>query len=307
MMSSKASQHRKGRPAPLRSVLAAALIGAAALTGCAAQVPSGPGKTADSANPFDAVLTEDLGTVLHAQKVMSLQCVVDNGYPEVAQFIPETAQVNARALLEQVGLDVFFSSREQAERDGFGHSIEASPKKLIVHDQAFGTISDTCFTTAWDELGPGAEKTTHEYLALMSRLTGQMRKVVEDAKPHKDKILQCLKDKGHPVTGGDTRGISPNIEMGQVPQRAERPGPSRTSGVEILDDVPEARYVPSPAESALAGDYYTCSEETGVRASFAQDVTAAKKKAIAESEAQLSELNTKIAALAKKAAELSGR
>jgi hypothetical protein len=307
MTSSKASQHRKGRPAPLRSMLAAALIGAAALAGCSAPLPAGPGKTADPANPFDAVLTEDLGTVLHAQKVMSLQCVADNGYPETAQFIPETAQVNPRALLEQVGPDVFFSSREQAERDGFGHSTPASPKKLIVHDQAYGTISDTCFTTAWEELGPDAEKTTHEYLALISRLSGQTVKVWEDAKPRTDKILQCLQNKGHPVTGGETRGISPNIEMGQVPQPPERPGPSRTSGVEILDAVPEIRYVPSPAESALAGDYYTCSEETGVRASFAQDLTAARKKAITENEAQLSELNTKITALAKKAAESSGR
>lgn len=307
MTPSKASQHRKGRPAPLRSVLAAALIGAAALAGCTAPLPAGPGKTADPANPFDAVLTEDLDTVLHAQKIMSLQCDVDNGYPEVAQFIPETAQVNTRAELEQVGLDVFFSSREQAERDGFGHSLEASPKKLIVHDQAYGTISDTCFTTAWEELGPDAEKTTHQYRALISRLSGQTSKVWENAKPHTDKILQCLKDKGHPVTGGDTRGISTNIEMGQVPQPPERPGPSRTSGVEILDAVPEARYVPSPAESALAGDYYTCSEETGVRASFQRDLTAAKKKAITENEAQLSELNTKITALAKKAAESSGR
>jgi hypothetical protein len=307
MTSSKASQHRKGRPAPLRNVLAAALIGAATLAGCSAQVPAGPGKTADSANPFDAVLTEDFDTVTHAQKVLSLQCVEDNGYPEVAQFIPETAQVNARASLEQVGIGFFFSSREQAERDGFGHSTPASPKKLIVHDQAYGTISDTCSTTAWEALGPDAEKTTLQYNMLMSRLIAQMIKVVENTKPHTDKILQCLKDKGHPVTGGDTRGISPNIEMGQVQQPAERPGPTRTSGVEILDAVPEARYVPSPAESALAGDYYTCSEETGVRASFAQDLTAAKKKAITESEAQLSELNTKIAALAKKAAESSGR
>jgi hypothetical protein len=307
MTSSKAFQHRKGRPAPLRNVLAAALIGAAALAGCSAPLPAGPGKTADSANPFDAVLTEDLDTVLHAQKVMSLQCDVDNGYPEVAQFIPETAQVNTRALLEQVGLDFFFSSREQAERDGFGHSTPASPKKLFVHDQAYGAVSEACFTTAWEELGPGAEKTTHEYLALISRLSGQTSKVWEDANPHKDKILQCLQDKGHPVSSGDTRGISPNIEMGQVPQRAERPGPRMTSGVEILDGVPEARYVPSHAESVLAGDYYTCSEQTGVRASFQQDLTAAKKAAIADNETQLTELNTKITALAKKAAELSGR
>ena len=306
MMSSKAFQHRKGRPAPLRNVLAAALIGAAALAGCSAPLPTGPGKTADSANPFDAVLTEEFDSIQHAQKVMSLQCVVDNGYPDVAQFVPEAPQEQARTSLEQAG-GFFFLSREQAERDGFGYSTPASPKKLFVHDQAFGAVSDACFTTAWTELGPDAENTTLQYRALMSRLSGQMFKVLENAKPLTDRILQCLKDKGHPVSSGDTRGISPNIEMGQVPQRAERPGPRMTSGVEILDGVPEARYIPSHAESVLAGDYYTCAEQTGVRASFQQDLTAAKKTAIADNEAQLTELNTKISALAKKAAELSGR
>lgn len=298
----------------LKGLAAGAAVCGLLLTGCAStnspsgvsQAGAGEGVVAVGAvgtGPFSTFKADQLNSIQLAQRVMRLECIADNGYPDIAATIATKEDSGVRGQLEVTSDDHFFASAEDAAARGFGQPTPASPAKVIPHDAAFGAISDTCDEQAWQALGENAQATVFEYQGIHARLSSGPMNAVSRVMPDLTaKLAECLSDQGHPVTtGGGSWGMDFGIKLGTLERPdAERPGPRATKGLEILPATPANPYIPTAEESVLASALYECSQTTGVRAEMDQVILAAQQKAAGGEAAAIENLNPKIQALADK-------
>jgi hypothetical protein len=256
---------------------------------------------------LSASMAEKLERIQHAQTVTRLGCIADNGYPDVATLIPTTlTPVNDQNNVSAE--DAFFATAEDAAARGFGHSVPASPAKLVPHDPAFDAITDTCDQQAWQALGDNAQETVLEYHQLHSRLLAAPMNAISALTPDwTAKIAKCLADQGHPVTtGGGTWGMDFGIKLGGLERPdEERPVPSRTNGLEFIPGTPANPYIPTAEESVLASALYECSQTTGVRGEFEKLSLTARQKAETDNATAIEALTHKIQAIDDKAGSLA--
>lgn len=289
------------------------------LTGCASSAsPAGVSQpqNADGSvavgdvgpGPFSTFRSAQLDSIQLAQRATRLNCIADNGYPEIATTIPTEDDPTLRNQLDITSDAFFFASAEDAAKRGFGHPTPASPPKVIPHDAAFGAIADTCDEQAWLALGEDARATVLEYQQIHARLVAEPMKAISAAMPGlTTRLTQCLSDQGHPVTAGKGNwAMDFGIKLGNL-QRPdeERTAPAGTKGVEIIPGSPTNPYIPTPEESTLASALYECSQTTGARTDLDQIILDAQHKAEADNADAIKNLNPKIQALAEKSETLA--
>lgn len=260
---------------------------------------------------LQSLRTEDLDLVRYAQDFLLRTCIVDNGYSELGEYVPETVDPLTQEQFNITAATFLYSSEADARSRGFGLSEPASPDKYYAHDDgAYGAVFDTCDKLAWEELGEDGLNTFVDYNNLVSRVSGEAWTAVEEATPKLGAKLQaCLTDKGAPVTdGGDYWGMNLTVTKGSLERpTTERPGPAKSSGIEVVPGEPENPYVPTAEESDLAADVYDCSNTTTVRADLDDLIQTALTDGVQANSQEISDVTERLSGMVDRAHELTGK
>lgn len=271
--------------------------------------------TPDPNDPYNAYLSEDLLAISSAKFEVEYKCYGSNGYPQFLEVLP-VEKANAfrgqaltpdfKSTFASFGEIPWFPSEAYARAAGFGHSMPARDPYVHVSDAAFTHVSTSCEEKALATISGSAEL-LRAYTVLGNKLAEAVETAASKSKgPLTQKVFDCMSKGRYKVEpNGPNKQDIWNVDFG-VPYGSQKPQqwPDLTKGgaVQIVPGTPENRYWPTALESEAAAAMHQCSIESGARDSWNNAINEAKKKALAENEATLSELNPKIRELAKSAA-----
>lgn len=261
---------------------------------------------------FDNYLGVDVAVIEYARQRIYDQCVAKLGYPQnlkVGEGRPFPTTSDFATSPAQFGL----VSEAQARDKGFGQDPGWAAPKIASFDANYEKAADSCNTSSWRSLGADAEKIFLDYQNLGNELLPYRAEV--DNRLPKDlsrKMLDCIKSKGHSVPDEKQFLQTPQpqvmgIRLGDVVGGTSWTPQPEKKGVQVEPPAPPRRYEPTPAESALAVDWYRCQQDTGWTATQMKVAADVQREFIEKRADRLLELNPKIQTVAKLAAGLVGR
>jgi hypothetical protein len=292
----------------LLSVTAGAL--AVAGTGCASRHHPAMHLDPAATRSFDLLRGAELGLVDFAQQKIRNRCLADAGYPQNLTLMPDHP-ANPFAGAVPTARTFGPTSEDEARRLGFGADAPAQPARIVSFDPRYDRNLQRCATAAWDRLGTGAAQVYDNYFDLANSLTGPFSREVGRRIPADlpEKSFDCLAGKGFQPPDRQAFLAEPNprkqftIAFGGLDGGPDTWEPARTPGtVQVGPPVPAKRYVPTPAESALAVAWFQCGRETRRVELFLAAADQVQRELVDTHEAQLAELNPKVEALARRAA-----
>lgn len=303
-----------------RRLSLALLIAVFAAAGCAedsgaSPVEPGPGNggaTGIPSQPFDILLGGEYNTVEQAHQQIRNRCLADAGYPQNLELFGlwrppdpfEGLKVSARSYGP--------TSEDEARRLGFGMDSAGEPARIVSFDSGYDANLERCSTEAWVELGPQAQETMANYMDLFN-LLGPYRLEVELPEDLPAKLYDCMVGKGY-QTDREAFLSMPSyrnydVQLGSLEHGKEEAWqPKNEPGtVQVGPPIPPRRYKPTAAEVDLAVAWFQCDQQVGwVQAQMAA-AFAVQQRYVDRYEAQITELNAQLAALARTAAALASQ
>ena len=258
-------------------------------------------------DPYDIYRADDLQTIDAAQKLELYKCLAAEGFPQLLEGDPDPEGADASEGLDAPD-DLWFASEEQARENGFGHPEPGRSAKFRLADPAYINLIDSCMESAWKSLGEDAEKTMVDYAVIGNKLRVEgYTHIDEKMTEFRDRVFECLQEEEAPVSQqeGSEWGLAFNFAIGSLEGQKNESSDELQFG--FSDAIPERSYIPTPEESEVAVQVYNCAIDTGVKEEAMALAYQDRNDVISEVEVELTELNTKISEMSKKAAALRGQ
>ncbi|MBL6278397.1 hypothetical protein JMF97_19745 [Micromonospora fiedleri] len=296
----------------LTPVLAGSLVLTAGCTSEPGDVSDAPTIPSDPAEqPYDLFLGEQLGIVDYAQRKVRNQCLAEAGYRQNLEVMAAKPH-NPFGHLIVTARSFGPTSVEEARRLGFGREFPADPPAIISTDPAYDAASEACDRKAWHRIGKDAARTYREYFALGNKLEGPLQ-AAQDIELPADlttKLIACLAEQGYRLDdpGQFLKRPLPElfgVELGDFSQEGAQWQPNKRPGtVEVGPTRGPLRYDPKPEESKLAVAWFTCRQRTDLTRYQLDAAHKVEDEVVKQNETSFVELNPKLEALARTAAEL---
>ncbi|MEU8072550.1 hypothetical protein AB0B20_22615 [Micromonospora sp. NPDC049151] len=309
------SRRSGGGLAALAIALAASVL-VPALVACSSEIAGTPPSTSGIKNTefaLDNYRGLDMEVVEYALQIQSDKCMADAGYPQNLQVDSSRPYPTTSVFVtdeSQFGL----LSEDQARAKGFGQDPGWQPPKVASFDKNYDEVAEKCRGAGWRALGSGSEDLFRSYHDLGNELLLYREEV--DRRLPEDlpaKMLTCIKRKGYQPADEQQFLQTPKpqllgIEFGQVEGGSEEWTPNPEPGTVQVDRAfSPGKYVPTPEEAKLAVAWYQCQQETGTTKANRETIAAVQREFVEKRAEALTELNPKIEALAKTAAQLVGK
>lgn len=306
---------RDGKQATCRYVRVVALCAVAvAVAGCstddaASELPPLP---PGASEPFDLYLAQQSDFVVTAMHKLADSCLAEAGFPQERSDDEATEPEGSifKKPLEP-------RSEKQARKYGFGQPIPAEPGKVINDDPAFQAAAKKCDEEAQQKLGGRREleKILGPHGDLRNTLQhGLNRKSEGILDEHKQELSDCLSQNGYERADGGVLDLNEGweqfgITLGDHGEEDHSPVDNKGTpkGEQKLPGKSAREYIPTEEESDFAVEFVRCGKQTGVFADIDEKWKAMQQEIVEDHAAEFAELNPKIEALAKKAAEVLGK
>jgi hypothetical protein len=276
--------------------------------------PSGPvgPEAPEPRQPFDIILSGQVGLIDHAHVRIRNNCLADAGYPQDRDYQQARPQ-DPFAFLTVSARDFGPTSEEEARRLGFGRDSEGEPARVVGTDANFETAAERCVQTAWDHLGPAARQIRTSYSDLVNVLAPYRMEVGAELPADLPvRTLDCMAKRGYTVPNREEFLKTPShrlfgIRYGHLDSGPEETWePVRKPGtVEVGPAIPPRKYTPTPEESALAVAWFHCGHQTGRVDAQLAAVQRVQARYVDKHRTWIDELNPKIEELARRAAPIA--
>ncbi|SDT74794.1 hypothetical protein [Actinoplanes derwentensis] len=311
-------------------VVVAALVAAltvTGVTGCESESGAEPGSgsgdgkksSADGnsgqALTFDLFLGDKMDFVDYAVRAMTAKCMSGAGFPQLQQA--GNKQYNGFSAMLIIDRAKFrgFANEEEARTVGFGQGQDAEPAPVVSSDPSFDKALKECDQKSDAALSKDSRAVLDAYGDLGNQLSGGLAVWIRKSVPAAmETQLDCLGKSGFTVKDRALYLRQPyNVQQFGVPA-GKLDGtpydwaPTKKRGtVEVGPAKPALKYLPSGKESELAVAWFRCDQESGRVEKLLEGAHQVEAEVVATNQDKLAELNPKIEAIAKKAAQLVGK
>ncbi|GIF02833.1 hypothetical protein [Actinoplanes siamensis] len=275
---------------------------------------SGDGDLKQDGFAFANYLGVEMDVIEFARQKGFEKCLAGFGYPQNMQAGKGRPYPTTSVFMTNPG-QFGLVSEELARVKGFGSDPGWTPPVVASFDNNYDSAVDKCQASSWKPLGSDAEKVYFDYQDLGNELLPY--RVEVDGRLPKDlprKMMECIEAAGYQVPDEAQFLKTPQpqllgITFGGIAagEGAKwQPDPAKHT-VQVGPPTPERHYVPTPEESKLAVAWYHCQQQTGSTSAQLAAAAQVQREYVEKRADRLLELNPKIAAIAKKAAELASR
>lgn len=302
-------------------VVVATLVASLAATGLAGcQSDSGDaGKSSANAVSgqaltFDLFLGDKMDFIEYAVRAMTAKCMSGAGFPQLQQA--GNKQYNGYSSMLVIDRARFrgFASEDEAKTVGFGQGQDAEPSPVVSSDPSFDKALKECDKKSDAALSDDSRASMDAYGDLGNQLSGGLAVWVRKEVPTAmGAHLDCLGKSGFEVKDRAQYLRQPynvqqfGVAAGKLDGTAYDWAPVKKRGtVEVGPPKPALKYLPSAKESELAVAWFRCDKESGRVEKLLDGAHKVEAEVVAANQDKLAELNPKIEAIAKKAAQLVG-